>query len=397
MTDIIIKKGSGVPPEASLKEAELALDVIGGDLYSKMQDGSIRRLTGGDGTGAGMVISPTEPADPVDGMQWLDSTTARVWVWDEDKWLEFPAAGGSSAGEIIIDSGEPENPAEGSQWFNSEDGYLYIQYQGQWVAIGGAGGAGGGDDGGPNSSDPYWSSVEMQLRFEDELYPYKDDSHKRLMGGHNDPPLSSLQSANGAMSLELNLDGSGNKGVQATSWYANAFTGSWTAEAWIYPVNSAGTSGTTKRAILSGDTDSSANDSSFKLFQYGGNFQFTVRAPNGDQTVNIVSSGSEVKLNQWQHVAISCDGDQYRFFHNGKLAMAVSAVGADQSPVGFLEVGRTGGTNAKSFSGYMDDVRLTDGVCRYVSDFETPGELPTAGTKNLLMEERSMDNDADLS
>ena len=50
MTEIIIKKGSGVPPEASLKEAELALDVIGGDLYSKMQDGTIRRLTGGAST-----------------------------------------------------------------------------------------------------------------------------------------------------------------------------------------------------------------------------------------------------------------------------------------------------------------------------------------------------------
>ena len=79
MTDIIIKKGSGVPPKASLKEAELALDVIGGDLYSKMQDGSVRRLTGGDGTGAGMVISPTEPAEDerVTGLQWLDSTTGR--------------------------------------------------------------------------------------------------------------------------------------------------------------------------------------------------------------------------------------------------------------------------------------------------------------------------------
>ena len=45
----------------------------------------------GGGVGAGMVISDKEPSDPADGMQWLDSTTAIVWVWDEDKWLEFPA------------------------------------------------------------------------------------------------------------------------------------------------------------------------------------------------------------------------------------------------------------------------------------------------------------------
>ena len=45
---------------------------------------------GGGGSGAGMVISATEPQFPVDGMQWLESTTAIVWIWDEDKWLEFP-------------------------------------------------------------------------------------------------------------------------------------------------------------------------------------------------------------------------------------------------------------------------------------------------------------------
>ena len=44
----------------------------------------------GGGSGAGMVISATEPQFPVDGMQWLESTTAIVWIWDEDKWLEFP-------------------------------------------------------------------------------------------------------------------------------------------------------------------------------------------------------------------------------------------------------------------------------------------------------------------
>ena len=44
----------------------------------------------GGGSGAGMVISATEPQFPVDGMQWLESTTAIVWIRDENKWLEFP-------------------------------------------------------------------------------------------------------------------------------------------------------------------------------------------------------------------------------------------------------------------------------------------------------------------
>jgi len=45
-------------------------------------------------SGAGMVISADEPVDPVEGMQWLDSTTAEVWIWDGERWLEFPSTEG---------------------------------------------------------------------------------------------------------------------------------------------------------------------------------------------------------------------------------------------------------------------------------------------------------------
>lgn len=50
---------------------------------------------GDGGAGAGLVISPTEPPleDRVEGMQWLDSTTAIVWIWDGMQWLEFPVKG----------------------------------------------------------------------------------------------------------------------------------------------------------------------------------------------------------------------------------------------------------------------------------------------------------------
>lgn len=54
--------------------------------------------SGGGSAGAGMVIQPTEPTEPVTGLQWMDSTTGRIWIWDEDKWLEFPAGGSADAG-----------------------------------------------------------------------------------------------------------------------------------------------------------------------------------------------------------------------------------------------------------------------------------------------------------
>ena len=71
------------------------VDRIAGDEALQGQIDAIVAELGEGGTGAGMVISPTEPPaeDRVEGMQWLDSTTADVWIWDGEKWLEFPVKG----------------------------------------------------------------------------------------------------------------------------------------------------------------------------------------------------------------------------------------------------------------------------------------------------------------
>jgi len=53
--------------------------------------------------GAGMLISDTEPADPVEGTQWLNSDTAEVYIWDGAAWLEFPAGSGGSGLEPTVD------------------------------------------------------------------------------------------------------------------------------------------------------------------------------------------------------------------------------------------------------------------------------------------------------
>jgi hypothetical protein len=99
MTVIKHKRGSGAPDPSGLDVGELAIDLAGATLYTKI-GGSIVELGGGDGTGAGMVISATEPTDKITGMQWMDSTTAIVWVWDDEKWLEFPAGKGGSEGGV---------------------------------------------------------------------------------------------------------------------------------------------------------------------------------------------------------------------------------------------------------------------------------------------------------
>ena len=104
MTRITLKKGTGVPQADDIAEAELALDVVDGSLYTKLMDGSVVELNAGGG-GAGMIISDDEPTDVPTGTQWLDSTTADVWIWDDDKWLQFPASGGGGYETNSVDGG----------------------------------------------------------------------------------------------------------------------------------------------------------------------------------------------------------------------------------------------------------------------------------------------------
>jgi hypothetical protein len=105
MTVIKHKRGSGAPDPSGLDVGELAIDLAGATLYTKI-GGSIVELGGGGGTGAGMVISATEPSDKVTGMQWLDVSGDEpyVWIWDDDKWVEFPAGktSGGSGGTYTL-------------------------------------------------------------------------------------------------------------------------------------------------------------------------------------------------------------------------------------------------------------------------------------------------------
>jgi len=102
--------------------------------------------------GAGMVISATEPTDVETGMQWLDSTTAEVWIWDEDKWLQFPVGGGGGVGaNVQIEEWPPEYAKVGDMWTDyGTTGELYIWDGRFWVSMTGDGGpkviVGGGDE-----------------------------------------------------------------------------------------------------------------------------------------------------------------------------------------------------------------------------------------------------------
>lgn len=105
-TRILHRRGTGIPSADQFASVgEILIDTSTGTAYNLTDAGEVVALGGGGGSGAagaGMVISADEPADPVTGMQWLDvgGDEPYVWIFDEDKWVEFPAgktSGGSDS------------------------------------------------------------------------------------------------------------------------------------------------------------------------------------------------------------------------------------------------------------------------------------------------------------
>jgi hypothetical protein len=137
---IVIKKGAGVPAPDQLQEAELALDVTDGALYSKLQDGTIHHLNDGadginlsdyvleapddgvlygrqskdwvevvipdGGTGSSVHIGDTPPDSPQEGQQWMEVPAdgdATMWIFDGANWLQQPGGKDGADGADGVD------------------------------------------------------------------------------------------------------------------------------------------------------------------------------------------------------------------------------------------------------------------------------------------------------
>ena len=133
MTTIISKSGIGVPLPEKLETAELAVDTTNGNLYTKLDDGSVVHLNdageGGDGTGSSVHIGEAPPAGPQEGQQWMEVPAdgdATMWIYDGDKWLQQPGGKDGAPG------------ADGNIQDATEDGVIatWDNTAGQWTPEG---------------------------------------------------------------------------------------------------------------------------------------------------------------------------------------------------------------------------------------------------------------------
>lgn len=90
----------------------------------------------------------------------------------------------------------------------------------------------------------------------------------------------------------------------------------------------------------------------------------------------VLAAGGNVALNTWQHIAITRDAaSAARVFVNGTLVNTANSITTDfnMKPTDRPFIGINAfDASSQAFNGYMDEMRITNGVARYVTNFTPP-------------------------
>jgi hypothetical protein len=150
-----------------------------------------------------------------------------------------------------------------------------------------------------------------------------------------------------------------------------------TAEAWIRPsINLSSTGVTSGYGVISLWGNSNATRSFFIDVSSSG---LRTGICQGSDIVTLANGvGGDIK-DRWSHVAFGWDGATFYSHLNGQLVHTHDSTQAINSDPEFIRVGHTLNSN-QYFDGYIDEVRITKGICRYTADFTPPEQHPVGDT-----------------
>jgi len=164
-------------------------------------------------------------------------------------------------------------------------------------------------------------------------------------------------------SSALQLPGGSYLGAQLTG---SLGTGAFTIEAWIYPANT--TAG--YRGIVGDDTYTAAGG--FAFYQNGTSLEIWKGVSR------IINATNALTALVFQHIAWTRDAEGVnRCFVNG-VQVGPSATDSNNYTATLIRIGLTvSGANSFYFNGFIDDLRITQGIARYTANFTPPvAELP---------------------
>ena len=201
--------------------------------------------------------------------------------------------------------------------------------------------------------DPYWNQTVLALHFDGTNGSTTFTYVKwRTVTANGNAQISTAQSKFGGASAYF--DGTGDYLSVASSADFGFGTGDFTIECWV---NTAGTS----RSVWDNRTTTEAGTG--YIAATTGRIGFWNNVASFEGTSNVAN-------NAWHHLAWCRASGTLRLFVDG----VAEYTGAMTSDLGASRPMRTGRdySNSGDFNGYIDDLRITKGVARYVENFTPP-------------------------
>ena len=206
---------------------------------------------------------------------------------------------------------------------------------------------------------------------------------------NGDASISTAQSKFGGSSCYF--DGTGDTvSITDTYWNTAIHSGDFTLELWVqFTVDE------TSNLIAVRNTPNVSEGWVIQRYASGtqsGQILFYYRDSGGWQYLNYAQgTRTTISQNTWYHVAITRNGNTWRFFLNGTQEDTTTNSNAIvTSTSGKLEIGGWGALDYP-VTGYIEDVRITKGIARYTSNFTAPTiALPTVAgdvNKQILINE----------
>jgi len=144
--------------------------------------------------------------------------------------------------------------------------------------------------------------------------------------------------------------------------------GDWTYECWFWLNSTSDPSFGQSFYGNWGSVDSTANDLDIRK---SGNTLYLYCRNLSNSLITTINASYSFVAQRWDHLAITRQGNTYRFFFNGVLTNTIT----DSTPVfdgtAPITVGLES-VNLSQFGGYFDELRVTSGVARYTSNFTPP-------------------------
>jgi len=187
-----------------------------------------------------------------------------------------------------------------------------------------------------------------------------DSTAKNVLETVGNAQVSTTQAKWGTTSMYF--DGTGDWLLVPNRSLFDFGSGSFTVEGWFYPTTSSPTSGLiTKRA-------NSGVYAPF-LIETASSLTPTFYFSTTGSSWNSITSSISFTINTWNHFAITRNGSTFTIWINGSSGGTASTSSALMTNTDAVSIGASGVNGDRPVVGYMDDVRITNGLARYAATF----------------------------